>query len=324
MNEKSYSLTKCFIDKYSIIGIILAGLMLISILIFYPLRVESAEKPPGEKRVDEKFPGIATGILKSARLVKMKGDLLLNTADIEIREPEIRILLKHAPPKLRSELEKSLFFLLEQQVTSKILLHQAESAGFSANGRAGDQAVQDFLSRMVENTVVSEKETRSFYDENKAMVGGMPFEQVKESIGGFLLQQKKQSAIISHIENLGHQLDMRVNAEWTGKQYVLAMDNPVDRARGSGKPTMVEFGAAGCIPCDMMQPILDKLRKKYHDKLNIVFVHVKEQQVLGTRYGIRSIPVQVFFDKTGKEMFRHEGFYPEVKVLEQLLKLGVK
>ena len=97
----------------------------------------------------------------------------------------------------------------------------------------------------------------------------------------------------------------------------------VDKARLCGKPTMVEFGAAGCVPCDMMQPILDKLRKKFPDKLNVVFVHVGENQLLGARFGVRSIPVQVFYDQKGKEAFRHVGFFAEEKILKQLMELGV-
>jgi thiol-disulfide isomerase/thioredoxin len=87
----------------------------------------------------------------------------------------------------------------------------------------------------------------------------------------------------------------------------LAADNPVDRARRSGKPTLVEFGAAGCVPCDMMQPILDNLRKDFGDRLNVVFVHVGEEQVPGARYGIRSIPVQVFYDAGGAESLPPRG-----------------
>jgi thioredoxin 1 len=98
----------------------------------------------------------------------------------------------------------------------------------------------------------------------------------------------------------------------------------VEKARMSGKPTMVEFGATGCIPCEMMQPILDNIRKKYPDKLNVVLVHVRENQILGARFGIQAIPVQLFFDKNGKEVFRHVGFYAEAEVLKQLAKLGVE
>ena len=37
----------------------------------------------------------------------------------------------------------------------------------------------------------------------------------------------------------------------------------------------MEFGATGCIPCDMMQPILENLRKSFKDRLNVIFVHVR-------------------------------------------------
>ncbi len=101
------------------------------------------------------------------------------------------------------------------------------------------------------------------------------------------------------------------------------MGNPVDRANKTGKPTMVEFGAVGCIPCDRMQPILEKLRKKCPSRLNVVFVNVRENQILGARFGIRSIPVQVFYDRFGKEVFRHVGFFAETEVNKQLKKMGL-
>ena len=171
---------------------------------------------------------------------------------------------------------------------------------------------------------VSDEEAKTFYEANKAMVGGLPFEQVKEAIKQVLVQQKRQDAFASYLQGLGGKTDIRVNREWVKAQHALAKDNPVDKARMSGKPTMVEFGAKGCVPCDMMQPILDNLRKKYPDKLNVVFVHVGENQILGARFGIQSIPVQVFYDRNGKEVFRHVGFYAEAEVLKQLVKLGVE
>jgi thioredoxin 1 len=122
---------------------------------------------------------------------------------------------------------------------------------------------------------------------------------------------------------LEKRLAMQVNEEWVKAQYALTRDNPVDRARTSGKPTLIEFGATGCVPCDMMQPILDKLCKTYTDRLNVVFVHVGQEKVLAARFGIRTIPVQVFYDRNGREVFRHEGFFPEAEVNKILAKMGV-
>ena len=112
-------------------------------------------------------------------------------------------------------------------------------------------------------------------------------------------------------------------AGWTQEQAKLAMDNPVDKARASGKPSLVDFGSTGCRPCDMMAPILKTLEEKYKEKANVVFVHVREEQILASRYGISSIPVQIFFDKDGKEVFRHTGFYPQEEVEKKMAEIGV-
>ena len=91
-----------------------------------------------------------------------------------------------------------------------------------------------------------------------------------------------------------------------------------------GYNTLVDFGADGCKPCEMMEPILATLKKKYKGKANVVFVHVREHQMLATRYGIQSIPVQIFFDKNGKEVFRHVGFFAQEEIEEKLEELGVQ
>ncbi len=111
------------------------------------------------------------------------------------------------------------------------------------------------------------------------MVGGAFFEQVADGIRRYLVQDKKQQAVTAHIDSLGETTRLRINAKWVEAQRLPAMEDPVDQARRSGKPTMVEFGATGCVPRDMMQPILDKLRKDYPDQSNVVFVHVGEEQL---------------------------------------------
>lgn len=306
-------------NKYCMIVWVFVSVM----VAFFQVSPVSAGSPK-DLTVEQACPGLATRVLKLAKMVKMEGGILLKTDGIEIQEALIRDIVDRAEPKIQQQLRKNLLFLLEQEATTKILVKEARTAGVAAGGLTDDQAVKAFLNRMVQGTAVSEREARSFYDKNKDMVGGIPFEQVKESIQQFLLQQRKMTIIDSYIRNLGQRADMRINRDWVKAQYALAMDNPVDKARTSGKPTMVEFGATGCIPCDMMQPILKNMRKKYGDRLNVVFVHVGENQVLGARFGIRSIPVQVFFDRNGAEIFRHEGFFAEAKVTNVISKMGVK
>jgi thioredoxin 1 len=91
-----------------------------------------------------------------------------------------------------------------------------------------------------------------------------------------------------------------------------------------GMVTMIDLGAKKCIPCKMMAPILEKMEKKYDGKAAIVFIDVWENPEQARRFGIRSIPTQIFYDADGKEVTRHVGFMPEEKIVKTLSQLGVK
>jgi thiol-disulfide isomerase/thioredoxin len=300
----------------------LAVLLTTAFLLICPGASTWADKPAAVT-VEGAYPGLVTGVLKSARLTEMEKGILLQSYGIEIKEDFAKEVLEQAPPEMRKELEKNLFFLLEQEAMERFIQQDAVSMGIPAD-QPKNEMLKAYVERLTGRLTVNEAEIKAFYEINKEMFGDTPFDEIKGSIEPFLLEQKKVAALDAHMEDLGKRTDIRVNQEWVKKQAKAARDNPVDQARMSGKPTLVEFGAAGCVPCDMMRPILDRLRKKFTNKLNVVFAHVRENPMLGARFGIRSIPVQVFFDKSGEEVFRHVGFYAEDEVLKQLVRLGVK
>lgn len=296
-------------------------LMAVSLLI-YPSGSVWGEKPVAVT-MEGAYPGLAKGVLKSARLTEMEKGILLQSDGIEIKEDFAKEVLDEAPPEMRKELEKDLFFLLEQEAVERLIKQDAVSMGISAD-QPENEMLKAYVERLTKGLTVSEAEIKAFYELNKKVFGETSFDQIKGSIKPFLLEQKKVAALDDHMDELGKRTDIRLNQNWVKKQAKSARDNPVDQARMSGKPTLVQFGATGCPACDMMQPILAKLRKKFSNKLNIVFAHVRKNPILGARFGIRSIPVQVFFDKNGQEAFRHVGFYAEDDVLKQLAQLGVK
>lgn len=88
-----------------------------------------------------------------------------------------------------------------------------------------------------------------------------------------------------------------------------------------GNVTMIDLGAKKCIPCKMMAPIMVKLEKAYEGKADIVFIDVWENREQAPRFGIRGIPTQIFFDKDGKEVYRHTGFLDESSIINQLTKM---
>ncbi len=88
-------------------------------------------------------------------------------------------------------------------------------------------------------------------------------------------------------------------------------------------PRLVDLGSKQCIPCKKMAPILDELEREFQGRFEVVFIDVRENQQAAQDYGIRLIPTQVFFDGTGKELFRHEGFYGRDDILAKWRELGV-
>ena len=97
-----------------------------------------------------------------------------------------------------------------------------------------------------------------------------------------------------------------------------------DNIPAKGTVTMIDLGAKSCIPCKMMAPILEKVEKEYAGKAVIHFYDVWKDREPATRFKIRVIPTQIFFDKNAKEIYRHEGFMSESDIVGQLTKMGVK
>jgi thioredoxin 1 len=89
-------------------------------------------------------------------------------------------------------------------------------------------------------------------------------------------------------------------------------------------PKLLDLGAGKCIPCKMMAPILEGLKKEYAAVFTTEFIDVWQDENAGKKYGIETIPTQIFLDATGKELFRHTGFFSKEDILAKWKELGVK
>lgn len=89
-------------------------------------------------------------------------------------------------------------------------------------------------------------------------------------------------------------------------------------------PRLVDLGAGKCIPCKMMEPILDELREEYRGKLEVVFIDVWQNPKEKERYGIQLIPTQIFYDPSGRELYRHEGFFSLEDILAKWKEFGIE
>ncbi len=101
------------------------------------------------------------------------------------------------------------------------------------------------------------------------------------------------------------------------------VDSILAQAKADNKVVMLELGSVGCIPCEQMKPVMQKLRDTYKGKLEVLFIDVREDHKTGRQFGVHMIPTQVFLDKTGKEFFRHVGFYAYDEIATVLNKQGM-
>jgi len=88
-------------------------------------------------------------------------------------------------------------------------------------------------------------------------------------------------------------------------------------------PKLIDLGADKCIPCKMMAPILEEMKKEYAGRMQVEFIDVWKNPDAGKQYGIEMIPTQIFYDAEGKERFRHVGFFGKEDILGKWKELGV-
>lgn len=89
-------------------------------------------------------------------------------------------------------------------------------------------------------------------------------------------------------------------------------------------PKLVDVGAEKCIPCKMMIPVLDQLEKEYKGKLLVEFIDAWKHPSAKTKYRIKMIPTQILYDAKGKEIARHEGYFPKEDIIAEFKKHGIK
>ena len=96
----------------------------------------------------------------------------------------------------------------------------------------------------------------------------------------------------------------------------LTQNNFDEMIANSELPVIVDFWAPWCGPCRMMAPNFEAAAQSFPLKAVFAKVNTENEQNLGARFGIRSIPTIIVF-KDGREVERVSGALPKEQ-LEQL------
>lgn len=102
--------------------------------------------------------------------------------------------------------------------------------------------------------------------------------------------------------------------------WVDPLADPVLSALAAGKPVVIEFGSNSCVSCREMKPVLQALAQSHGDLITVADVDILKERDYISRYQIRLMPTQVFFDAQGQEIGRHMG---KISGDEILARLGV-
>ncbi|MBI2257916.1 MAG: thioredoxin [Flavobacteriia bacterium] len=74
----------------------------------------------------------------------------------------------------------------------------------------------------------------------------------------------------------------------------------------SPTPTLVDFFATWCGPCQTMMPILDKVKKDMGEQIRILKVDVDKNQAVANQFKVKGVPTFVLF-QNGEMLWRQSG-----------------
>ena len=88
-------------------------------------------------------------------------------------------------------------------------------------------------------------------------------------------------------------------------------------------PKLLDLGACTCVACKKMVSILDGLKKDDAGEFDVEFVDVLKDPDAGKKKGMEAMPMQIFLNAGGKELYRPIGLYSRDQILAKWKEFGL-
>jgi thioredoxin 1 len=221
---------------------------------------------------------------------------------------------------------------LEQMVIKAVMLQEARRSGVKADPAAkGEDIELSIIQNLVKKEVldkiqVDPKEIEEVYKQHQDQMGKKPLNEVSPMIEAAIRELKGKEKIEEYVASLKNRARIEVDEsrlkDVTAAPPSTNTKEEFNQALKSGKPVLVDFGANSCMPCRQLRPILKEIEKEYAEKAKILIIDVYKYQDLAREYRVQLIPTLIFFDKTGKEVFRHVGAWDKTSIVGKLKEAG--
>lgn len=106
-------------------------------------------------------------------------------------------------------------------------------------------------------------------------------------------------------------------------------DNGLPKSEGvkientTGLPIVMKVGRTTCVPCKKMSKLLGEMKPKLSGKASVEIVDIDEDPDAVKRFNVTGIPVTIFFDVSGNEVYRQIGLLDENEINNWLIVSGM-
>ena len=240
--------------------------------------------------------------------------------------------IEKVPSPYKEMLQEDPKQFLDQLVLQEILLQEAERQGVKSDANAKPEEkdssqIQNLLKKeVIDKVKVDKEEIEILYKEHQSKMGKKRLDEVAPVLEELIRDAKGKEKIEEYITSLREKAKVEIDETRLKGVTAVAPDTNTseefNKAIKSGKPLLVDFGANNCVPCRQLRPILKDIGKEQSGKAEVLIIDVYKFKSLAAEHKIQVVPTLIFFDKTGKEVYRHMGAWDKESIVKKLAEIG--
>ena len=240
--------------------------------------------------------------------------------------------IEKVPSPYKEMLQEDPKQFLDQLVLQEILLQEAERQGVKSDANAKPEEkdssqIQNLLKKeVIDKVKVDKEEIEILYKEHQSKMGKKRLDEVAPVLEELIRDAKGKEKVEEYITSLREKAKVEIDETRLKGVTAVAPDTNTseefNKAIKSGKPLLVDFGANNCVPCRQLRPILKDIGKEQSGKAEVLIIDVYKFKSLAAEHKIQVVPTLIFFDKTGKEVYRHMGAWDKESIVKKLAEIG--